>query len=154
MALNGFEMAVTALNCGLTCGIGFAEVQETKLGIMCCGYMFVATSSHQYFLYCPLLHRPLRQYSAVRLDSDITGELKESKAYHHHDSHDALCRHSASSLSSPSSVSSFTIALDDHVLHISHQQDAKSSLPVVPQSRYDGKGKHSPKEWRWWWWRW
>ena len=55
-------------------------VSELNLGIMYCGYMFVATSLHQYVLYCPLLHRPLRQYGAVRLDADITGELRESKS--------------------------------------------------------------------------
>ena len=56
-----------------------AQASNT-LGIMYCGYMFVATSLHQYVLYCPLLHRPLRQYGAVRLDADITGELRESKS--------------------------------------------------------------------------
>ena len=61
------------------------------LGIMYCGYMFLATSLLS--VYCPLLHRPLRQYGAVRLDSDIMGELKESRAYRHHDSHDGLCRY-------------------------------------------------------------
>ena len=54
--------------------------RREALGIMYCGYMFVATSLHQYVLYCPLLHRPLRQYGAVRLDADITGELRESKS--------------------------------------------------------------------------
>ena len=64
---------------------------QNMLGIMYCGYMFLATSLLS--VYCPLLHRPLRQYGAVRLDSDIMGELKEPRAYHHHDSHDGLCRH-------------------------------------------------------------
>ena len=64
---------------------------QNMLGIMYCGCMFVATSLLS--VYCPLLHRPLRQYGAVRLDSDIMGELKESRAYRHHDSHDGLCRH-------------------------------------------------------------
>ena len=58
---------------------------QNMLGIMYCGCMFVATSLLS--VYCPLLHRP------VRLDSDIMGELKESRAYRHHDSHDSLRRH-------------------------------------------------------------
>ena len=61
---------------------------QNMLGIMYRGCMFVATSLLS--VYCLLLHRPLRQYGAVRLDSDIMGELKESRAYRHHDSHD-LC---------------------------------------------------------------
>ena len=52
-------------------------------------YMFLATSLLS--VCAPLLHRPLRQYGAVRLHSDIMGKLKESRAYHHHDSHDGLC---------------------------------------------------------------
>ena len=39
------------------------------LSIMYSGYMFVATSLLS--VYCPLLHRPLRQYGAVRLDVTI-----------------------------------------------------------------------------------
>ena len=58
---------------------------QNMLGIMYCGCMFVATSLLS--VYCPLLHRP------VRLDSDIMGELKESRAYRHHDSHDSLRHH-------------------------------------------------------------
>ena len=41
--------------------------------------MLTATSFRSYFLYYTLLLRPLRQYGAVCLDSDITEECKKSK---------------------------------------------------------------------------
>ena len=81
------RFAATALE-PIAVGLG---AFQNMLSIMYSGYMFVATSLLS--VYCPLLHRPLRQYGAVRLDSDIMGELKESRAYRHHDSHDSLRRH-------------------------------------------------------------
>ena len=51
---------------------------QNMLGIMYCGCMFVASSLLS--VYCPLLHRPLRQYGAVRLDSDIMGGAQGVKS--------------------------------------------------------------------------
>ena len=69
-----------------------AQASNT-LGIMYCGYMFVATSLHQFFCTAPCCTAP--SVSTVQSAWTLTsrGSSRSQKAYHHHDSHDALCRH-------------------------------------------------------------